>query len=117
MLGRDRMIDYEIYGKDGNIIEMSNPTPEYTIGQFFRLFSGGDFENMKYYCTQNCINDFFDENGVFGFSKAVLTKTYIDPLEYAKSSNGFNVIVTADVTQCNDLGGKVFGYKKTFCDK
>lgn len=23
MLGRDRMIDYEIYGKDGNIIEMS----------------------------------------------------------------------------------------------
>lgn len=85
MLRRDWLIDYNIYDKNGNIIETTgnqatviktsqydNTTPEYTVDQFFYLFSNGDFENIKRYCTQNCIDNFFRDNSVFGMKKATL---------------------------------------------
>ena len=78
-------ITYNVYDKSGNIIEITsnqptviktsqydNTTPEYTIDQFFYLFSNGDFGNMKRYCTQNCIDKFFGDNYVFGIKKATL---------------------------------------------
>ena len=73
-------------------------TPEYTIDQFFYSFGTGDFENMKRYCTQNCTNTFFNDDAVFGMKKANLTEMNINPLEYAKSSNGFNVFVSVNMT-------------------
>ncbi len=104
-------IDYSIYDKNGNIIETTsnqptvvkisqynNTTPEYTIDQFFYLFGDGDFDNMKKYCTQSCIDAFFKNDSVFGMKKASLTELNIDPKEYAKSSNGFNAFVTVDMT-------------------
>ncbi len=78
-------VGYTIFDKNGNIIEITsnqatiiktsqydNKTPEYTVDQFFYLFSNGDFGNMKRYCTQNCIDNFFRENSVFGMKKATL---------------------------------------------
>ena len=78
-------VGYTIFDKNGNIIEMTssqttviktsqynNTTPEYTVDQFFYLFSNGDFGNMKRYCTQNCIDNFFRDNSVFGMKKATL---------------------------------------------
>ena len=78
-------IDYSIYDKNRNIIEITgnqatvvrtsqydNKTPEYTVDQFFYLFSNGDFGNMKRYCTQSCTNDFFGDDYVFGMKKAAL---------------------------------------------
>lgn len=78
-------VGYTIFDKNGNIIEITsnqqtviktsqydNTTPEYTVDQFFYLFSNGDFGNMKRYCTQNCIDNFFRENSVFGMKKATL---------------------------------------------
>lgn len=46
--------------------------PESTITSFFEAFSEGNFTLMKNYCTQNCINNFFSDNYVFGMKKAML---------------------------------------------
>lgn len=46
--------------------------PESTITFFFEAFSEGNFTLMKNYCTQNCINNFFSDNYVFGMKKAML---------------------------------------------
>lgn len=108
-------IGYAVYDKNGNQIDdiagiefvspntfktskYDNTTPEYTIDQFFYSFGTGDFENMKRYCTQNCTNTFFKDDAVFGMKKANLTEMDINPLEYAKSSNGFNVFVSVNMT-------------------
>lgn len=74
-----------------------NTTPEYIIDQFFYSFGTGDFENMKRYCTQNCANTFFKDDAVFGMKKANLTEMCINPLEYTKSSNNFNVLVSVNM--------------------
>ncbi len=71
--------------------------PENIVNQFFASFGKSDFESMKKYCTQSCIDTFFQKDGVYGMKKASLTDVYIDPLEFAKSSNGFNVFVTVDM--------------------
>ena len=76
-------VGYTIFDKNGNIIEITsnqqtviktsqydNTTPEYTIDQFFYLFSNGDFGNMKRYCTQSCVDNFFGDDYVFGMKKA-----------------------------------------------
>lgn len=82
-------ISYNVYDKNNVLIDFSptfnfvsptvvktsqydNKTPEYTVDQFFYLFSNGDFGNMKRYCTQNCIDNFFRDNSVFGMKKATL---------------------------------------------
>lgn len=82
-------ISYNVYDKNNMLIDFSptfnfvsptvvktsqydNKTPEYTVDQFFYLFSNGDFGNMKRYCTQNCIDNFFRDNSVFGMKKATL---------------------------------------------
>ena len=52
---------------------------------------------MKNYCTEKCIQDFFGDGYVFGMTQASLVGLYIDPLEYAKSSNDFVVQVGVEM--------------------
>lgn len=73
-------------------------SPEYATEQFFYSFDKSDYESMKKYCTENCIKTFFKNGAVFGMKRAALAEMNINPLEYAKSSNGFNVFVTVDMT-------------------
>ena len=68
------------------------------IHSFFRAFSAKDFPAMTSYCTEKCRNTFFDDGYCFGMTWAELTDISIDPLEYAKSSNDFNVFVTVNMT-------------------
>ena len=88
---------YDGYDKNRNIIETmgnqatviktsqyDNTTPEYTIDQFFYLFGDGDFGNMKRYCTQNCIDNFFRDNSVFGMKKATLQSISKDAEDFRK---------------------------------
>lgn len=104
-------LTYSIYDKNNNDITtqfdaakqtqqeaelMKNP--EYTAANFFAAFENSNFEAMKKYCTDNCIAAYFKENAVFGMKKATLELMDIDPLEYAKSSNDFNVFVTVSMT-------------------
>lgn len=67
-------ITYNVYDKNGDVTAIpsaenavliqtspyDNKTPEYAIDQFFNSFAGGDFENMKRCCTQNCIDKYFN---------------------------------------------------------
>lgn len=76
--------------------------PKTTVGEFFKAFEAGDFEQMKKYCTQSCIDTYFKENSVFGMTWAALTGIRINPAEYAKSSNGFNILVSVDMTPHKD---------------
>lgn len=95
-------VGYTIFDKNGNIIEITsnqqtviktsqydNTTPEYTVDQFFYLFSNGDFGNMKRYCTQNCVGNFFGDDYVFGMKKATpLSISTVDNLAERGFTNG-----------------------------
>lgn len=76
-------LEYNIFDKNRNDItfsvtdaletekdlrEMSDPIR--TVELFFKAFYNQDFENMKRYCTQNCVDNFFGDNYVFGMKKA-----------------------------------------------
>jgi beta-lactamase regulating signal transducer with metallopeptidase domain len=108
-------VGYTIFDKNGNIIEITsnqqtviktsqydNTTPEYTVDQFFYLFSNGDFGNMKRYCTQNCVDNFFGDDYVFGMKKATpLSIGTVDNLAERGFTNGewvaqVNVQMTPD---------------------
>ena len=100
-------ISYNVYDKNNMLIDFSptfnfvsptvvktsqydNTTPEYTIDQFFYLFGDGDFGNMKKYCTQNCIDNFFRDNSVFGMKKATLQSISKDADDLRK--RGFFIV-------------------------
>lgn len=109
-------LTYSIFDKDGNIIDFynnpalyfasqtdvttsryANDTPEYTIEQFYNLFSSSNFDNMKNYCTQYCIDTFFRENSVFGMTQASLSQMYINPKEYTNLSNNINALIEVNM--------------------
>ena len=76
-------LEYNIFDKNRNDItfsvtdaletekdlrEMSDPIR--TVELFFKAFYNQDFEKMKRYCTQNCVDNFFGDDYVFGMKKA-----------------------------------------------
>lgn len=78
-------LEYNIFDKDGNDITFSvndaletekefgqMTDPIRTTELFFKSFYNQDFEKMKRYCTQNCIDNFFGNDYVFGMKKATL---------------------------------------------
>ncbi len=109
-------IAYTVYDKNGNLIDKSrnsfetgmimvdeNATvvyksddlknPEHTVIGFFEAFSDSNFTLMKNYCTENCRNTFFGDGHCFGMTSATIQQVEIDPFEYTKSSNDFNIMV------------------------
>lgn len=72
--------------------------PKNCVKAFFNAFSQREFNVMPSYCTQNCVEKFFGHGYCFGMTQATLTDMNIDMLEYAKSSNDFNVFVTVNMT-------------------
>lgn len=95
-------LEYNIFDKNGNNItvsvtdafetekesgEMTNPLR--TTELFFKAFSNQDFKKMKRYCTQNCIDNFFGDNYVFGMKKATpLSIPTVDNLAEKGYTNG-----------------------------
>ena len=73
--------------------------PRDTVERFFAAFSEGSFARMRDFCTDSCIENYmvYPKN-VFGMKRARLISTDIDFVEYAKSSNDFNVFVTVEMT-------------------
>ena len=76
-------LEYNIFDKNRNDItfsvtdaletekdlrEMSDPIR--TVELFFKAFYNQDFEKMKRYCTQSCLDNFFGDDYVFGMKKA-----------------------------------------------
>lgn len=72
--------------------------PESTINSFFEAFADSNFTLMKNYCTENGRNTFFGDGYCFGMTRADIQSMNIDPMEYAKSSNDFNIFVTVNMT-------------------
>ena len=77
-------LEYNIFDKNRNDItfsvtdaletekdlrEMSDPIR--TVELFFKAFYNQDFEKMKRYCTQSCVDNFFGDDYVFGIKKAM----------------------------------------------
>ncbi len=81
-----------------------------TVNAFFSAFEQSKFEEMKQYCTADCVEGFFGDGYVFGMQRAKLTNLTIDPMEYAKSSNDF--IVQVDVTM-QSAPGSVYAEGQT----
>ena len=95
-------LEYNIFDKNGNDItvsvtdafetekefgEMTNPFR--TTELFFKAFYNQDFEKMKRYCTQNCIDNFFGDDYVFGMKKAMpLSIGTVDNLAEKGYTNG-----------------------------
>ncbi len=95
-------LEYNIFDKNRNDItfsvtdaletekdlrEMSDPIR--TVELFFKAFYNQDFENMKRYCTQNCVDNFFGDNYVFGMKKATpLSIGTVDNLAERGFTNG-----------------------------
>lgn len=84
--------------------------PSYTVQGFFGAFETGDFEQMKAYCTENFVDQFFGDGYCFGMTTATLTDMSVDPMEYAKSSNDFQILAHVDMTPHEDA---VFGTDQT----
>ena len=68
--------------------DMSDPIR--TVELFFKAFYNQDFEKMKRYCTQNCIDNFFGDNSVFGMKKATLQSISKDADDLRK--RGFFIV-------------------------
>lgn len=95
-------LEYNIFDKNRNDItfsvtdaletekdlrEMSDPIR--TVELFFKAFYNQDFEKMKRYCTQSCVDNFFGDDYVFGMKKATpLSIGTVDNLAGRGFTNG-----------------------------
>ena len=77
-------LEYNIFDKNRNDITFSvtdaletekdlreRSDPIRTVELFFKAFYNQDFEKMKRYCTQSCVDNFFGDDYVFGMKKAM----------------------------------------------
>lgn len=82
---KSHSLSYAIYDKNGNDITSSvdneielqkdsekMTTPYGTVELVFKSFYESDFEKMKGYCTENCVDKFFEDSCVFGMKKATI---------------------------------------------
>ncbi len=95
-------LEYNIFDKNGNDITVSvtdafetekefgeMTDPFRTTELFFAAFYQQDFEKMKRYCTQNCVDNFFGDDYVFGMKKATpLSIGTVDHLAGKGFTNG-----------------------------
>ena len=120
MLRRDWLIDFKVYDKSGALTDSTKNAisdeiadsdsnddsaetkvkgdPETVISGFFKAFENDNFDLMKKYCTDSCIDTYFRDSRMFGMRKAALTEINIDPSEYLKSSNEIYAFVSVDMT-------------------
>ncbi len=95
-------LEYNIFDKNGNDITVSvtdafetekefgeMTDPFRTTELFFAAFYQQDFEKMKRYCTQNCVDNFFGDDYVLGMKKATpLSIGTVDHLAEKGFTNG-----------------------------
>lgn len=110
-MGTSNELTYNVYDRNNNDVTdeadiLTNDikaakkmqTPTGTAELFFKSFNKSNFEEMKKYCTQSCVDTFFGNGFVFGMKKASVTSMGISQEEYLKSSNDFNIMVSVNMT-------------------
>lgn len=100
-------LTYHIYDKSGNditvsvanasdaekeLMEMTNPTR--TAELFFKAFYNQNFEKMKSYCTEHCINAYFGNSSVYGM-KSVSLKSIGTSADSHEASEKFPLEISA----------------------
>ena len=69
-----------------------------TLDKFFEAFAESDYEAMKAFCTESCIEDYFHDGDVNGMIRANITET-----ENARFKEGrFYYLVTVEIEASED---------------
>lgn len=77
---------------DSDISELS---PADITEEFFSAFESSDYETMKSYCTESCIEDYFHGDNVFGMIWAKIVNVEENP---EVSENGkYNIFVSVEM--------------------
>ena len=103
---KSHSLSYAIYDKNGNDITSSvdneielqkdsekMTTPYGTVELVFKSFYESDFEKMKGYCTENCVDKFFEDSCVFGMKKATIRS-----MSYTNGSSEISDRVSIEVS-------------------
>lgn len=88
---------HEIFRAHANEIS-ANVKARQDIRVFFSLFNQGMHDEMKMYCTENCIETFFGDGYVFGMTKAGLSSMDFEPNIRLKGENKIAVLVDVYMT-------------------
>ena len=63
---------------------------------YFEYYEKGDFENMKPYCSEKFVEQYFHKGDVFGSKKSSLIK--VDSVKYDEQNNRYKICVEERVT-------------------
>ncbi len=80
----------------------------YVVNNFLRCLESSAFEEMKNYCTINCIRKYFGEDGVFGIKSAVIN-TVSYPFGTDDNQEEKEIGITAKITPAEN---STFGKKE-----
>lgn len=77
---------------DSDISELS---PVEITEQFFSAFETSDYETMKLYCTESCIENYFHGDNVFGMISAKAINIEKDPV--VSEDDKYNILVNVEM--------------------
>ncbi len=78
-----------------NDSDMSQLSPVEVTEQFFSAFETSDYETMKSYCTESCIEDYFHGDNVFGMISAKAINIEKDPV--VSEDDKYNILVNVEM--------------------
>lgn len=79
---------------DSNISQLS---PADITEEFFSAFESSDYETMKSYCTESCIEDYFHGDDVFGMIWAKAVNIEKEPVVSEDHKNKVFVFVSVEM--------------------
>lgn len=79
---------------DSDISELS---PADITEEFFSAFESSDYETMKSYCTESCIEDYFHGDDVFGMIWAKAVNIEKEPVVSEEHKNKVFVFVSVEM--------------------
>lgn len=90
------------------------------ITSYFSYYKNGDFENMKQYCTEDFVQEYFHVNDVFGNACAELIN--IESIEYVQEKQQYKAITyvkciptsNSSLYDNNNPGEATFTYNSYF---
>ena len=102
----ETIVTIDIY-KDGECLYEYNryddSVPRETLDKFFEAFGESDYEAMKAFCTESCIEDYFHDGDVYGMILANVTD--IDYGRYREDGCYFFVTVEMEASEDSELAG------------
>ncbi|MCH5303428.1 MAG: DUF4878 domain-containing protein [Ruminococcus sp.] len=78
---------------------------EKVVKGFFKEFETSNFDQMKQYCTDSFVKDYFHDGDVYSIKNATLKKCdkYQKPSDYADNLECYYVTVSGEITDNSSL--------------